>query len=602
VSGSFSNLVTPWMTVPRSKGNARWQSPMLEWGAAADFPESTFRIDGSLQADSREVQFQTQGGVSPAQLAPLVGAQWRPWLDVCNFASPPSLSVTGRLTLPPLTNRSPEWATVWPTLEAAGQLEATQGRYRGVRFSGARVPFAVTNEVWRIPELTLARPEGSLRVGGFANLRSREFRADVRSGFDPLALRPAFPDPEAQHVFDFFAFQQPPRIEGTLSGRWGNGSELKAQGTVWVTNATFRGQEVRSSTARVVYADQFLSILNPVVLRDSEEGRADGIGIDLKLLRLHLTNAVGRMMPQTITRTIGQRADRLLEPYVFDRAPSARAEGTVPLRMEDNGENMRFEIVEGGPFHWQRFRLEQVKAIVWWRGDTLEVTNVVGRWHGAEVDGWAHFEFPPADKNWFEFFLRADRVDLRKALKDLQSGRPSKVEGSLSGELRITRADPDNLRSWQGYGQIQLTNGLLWDIPVFGAFSPILNTFIPGLGNSRARHASATFHITNSVIHSQDLVIAGSALRMNYRGRVDFEQRVNGRMEAELFREVPALGLIVSKLFWPVTKLFEYEVTGTLHDVKTEEHYTISKILLMPLRPFRTLKDLINLDQPLDPK
>ena len=34
--------------------------------------------------------------------------------------------------------------------------------------------------------------------------------------------------------------------------------------------------------------------------------------------------------------------------------------------------------------------------------------------------------------------------------------------------------------------------------------------------------------------------------------------------------------------------------------MKTEELYTISKILMMPLHPLRTLKDLINLDAPLD--
>src|SRR6185436_7277597 len=102
------------------------------------------------------------------------------------------------------------------------------------------------------------------------------------------------------------------------------------------------------------------------------------------------------------------------------------------------------------------------------------------------------------------------------------------VEGLFSGELRVTSADTHNWNSWQGYGQAQLTNGLLWNIPVFGVFSPVLNAFVPGLGNSRARHATATYHITNSVIHSDDLVIRGGALRMNYEGSVDFDLRVNG--------------------------------------------------------------------------
>jgi hypothetical protein len=128
-------------------------------------------------------------------------------------------------------------------------------------------------------------------------------------------------------------------------------------------------------------------------------------------------------------------------------------------------------------------------------------------------------------------------------------------------------------------------------------FSPVLNTFLPGLGNSRARHATAAFIITNSVLRTDDLVIGGNILRMNYQGSVDFDQRVDGRMQAEMLRDVPAFGFLVSKLLWPVTKLFDYRITGTLDQPKTEEVYMLSRILMMPLHPLKTLKDLINLEE-----
>jgi hypothetical protein len=46
-------------------------------------------------------------------------------------------------------------------------------------------------------------------------------------------------------------------------------------------------------------------------------------------------------------------------------------------------------------------------------------------------------------------------------------------------------------------------------------------------------------------------------------------------------------------VLWPVTKLFEYRITGTLGDPKTEPLYVLPKILLMPFHPIKTLKDLI---------
>ena len=55
---------------------------------------------------------------------------------------------------------------------------------------------------------------------------------------------------------------------------------------------------------------------------------------------------------------------------------------------------------------------------------------------------------------------------------------------------------------------------------------------------------------------------------------------------------MPAVGFVISKLFWPVTKIFEYKVTGTLSEPKAEPLYVIPKVLLMPFHPLKTLKGI----------
>jgi hypothetical protein len=81
-------------------------------------------------------------------------------------------------------------------------------------------------------------------------------------------------------------------------------------------------------------------------------------------------------------------------------------------------------------------------------------------------------------------------------------------------------------------------------------------------------------------------------MRLNYDGTVDFDTRINGTMEAELFRNTPGIGEVVSKVLWPVTKLFEYRVTGTFSKPKQEPLY-IPKIFMMPFHPLRTMRELI---------
>jgi len=176
------------------------------------------------------------------------------------------------------------------------------------------------------------------------------------------------------------------------------------------------------------------------------------------------------------------------------------------------------------------------------------------------------------------------------------STHTNNLEGRLSGTLVVNKANSTDWQSWQGGGHAELKDGLIWEIPIFGIFSPILNSIAPGLGNSPATAAAGTFLITNGVVRSDDLEIRSPAMRVQYRGTVDLESRVNARVDAELLRDMWLVGPLVSTVFWPVTKLFEYKVTGSLAQPKTEPVYLIPKLVMMPFHPFRSLKELLQDD------
>ena len=77
----------------------------------------------------------------------------------------------------------------------------------------------------------------------------------------------------------------------------------------------------------------------------------------------------------------------------------------------------------------------------------------------------------------------------------------------------VTSASSSDWRSWNGSGNIDLEDGLIWDIPVFGIFSPVLDGLVPGLGKTRFSEGSASFALTNGTIHSGDLEIRAPMLR-----------------------------------------------------------------------------------------
>jgi hypothetical protein len=82
-------------------------------------------------------------------------------------------------------------------------------------------------------------------------------------------------------------------------------------------------------------------------------------------------------------------------------------------------------------------------------------------------------------------------------------------------------------------------------------------------------------------------------MRVEYRGTVTVDGQMNARVEAELLRDMWLVGPVVSTVLWPVTKLFEYKVTGGLSQPKIEPLYLVPKLVLLPFHPFRTIKELI---------
>jgi hypothetical protein len=257
--------------------------------------------------------------------------------------------------------------------------------------------------------------------------------------------------------------------------------------------------------------------------------------------------------------------------------------------------DLHFDLA-GGPFEWWRFHAPRISGHVHWLGQQVTLSNVLVDFYGGQAAGSARFDFSPYDETDFQFAVTATDALLQPLATDLFI-KTNHLEGRLSGTLVVTNASTADLQTWNGYGNLGLRDGLIWDIPMFGIFSGVLNSMVPGLGSSRASAGTCTFIITNGIIRSDDVDIRSTGMRLQYRGTLDFQGRVNARVEAGLLHDMPIVGPFVSTVLWPVTKLFEYKVTGSLDEPKAEPIYLIPKFVFLPfqipLHPIRTLKNLL---------
>src|SRR5207253_9248394 len=194
--------------------------------------------------------------------------------------------------------------------------------------------------------------------------------------------------------------------------------------------------------------------------------------------------------------------------------------------------------------------LGRVIANLHWKGKRLSLENVRADFYGGHANGSASFDFAPHGGTAYQFNLVVTNALLQLLMGDV-SVHTDNLEGTLSGTLIVNQANSADWRTWQGGGNADLRDGLIWEFPIFGIFSPILNVVAPGVGNSLATAATGTFAITNGVIRSDDLEIHSPALRLAYRGTVDLQGQVNARVDAELLRDVWLLGPLISNDYCP---------------------------------------------------
>jgi hypothetical protein len=569
-----------------------WRAPELAvTNLTAELGGGRLNARVHLRMDTRELSFTNSSCFDPRAIAALLTEKTQNWLAQFSWTQPPAWQAAGSLILPAWTNRQPDWrGEVQPTIRLAGSFAATNGAFRGVAVNVASGNFSYSNLVWRLPLLIVSRPEGALALADVEDDRTKNFRWHVQGALAPDALRPLLAENHAEKALEPFTFTQPLHLNADVWGRLYDNDSLGAAGWAALTNFTIHGETVSNVESAFRYTNRFLEFFQPRLQAGAQKMSADGIAVDFNAWRIYFTNGFSTADPRAVARAIGPKPGEVMTAYHFGLPCPARVNGYAPLRGTDDAD-LWFE-ADGAPLRWLRLKTPRISGKIHWLGQTLVLTNLAAEFCGGAADGFARFDFRARKGADFDFTAGVGNADVHLLATDLSSPT-NHLEGRLSGRFVMTSANSDDRRTWNGYGEAHLRDGLIWDVPIFGVLSPVLDAIMPGLGSSRATDASARFGMTNGVIFSDDLNIRTTMMRLEYNGTVDLQSRVRARVTAQLLRDTWVVGPLLSTALWPVSKLFEYKISGTLQQPRTEPVY-IPKVLLTPLHPFRSLEDLLN--------
>jgi hypothetical protein len=577
-----------------------WRAPELAvTNLAVELDGGRLDVSAWLNVATRKLVFTNASNFKLAAIAALLPPSVRGRLADFSWHEPPQLQAGGSLILPAWTNSRPDWnEAVRTTAQLNGQIALTNGTVLGAKIDSVHTHFLYADQIWQVPDFSIAQAKTRLEISASVSAATQNFRGRVRGLLEPEVARSFLATSNAADGFDLVKLAEPLALDLTVSGRGKEYDRLAVEGQLALTNFTVRGQQFGALTTTVNYANRVLELLQPAARIGNGHAKADSITLDFNTQLIYFTNILSEADPEPVVRAIGPKTWELVEPYHYLQPPTVRVNGQIPLADLHGGPEMTqvdmwFDIIKGAPFEWLKLKTTNIVGRLHWRGQTLLLTNAVAAFYGGTARGFADFDFSvPHPGGDYQFMLDVTNANLHRLAADLSSPTNS-LAGILAGHVVVTNASTEDLESWKGYGSANLHDGLLWNIPIVRILSPVLNTISPGLGNSRATEASATFIITNGTLFTSNLDIRSTLTRLEYVGTINLQQNVNARVTAHLLRDTWVIGPLVSTALWPVSKLFEYRVTGSLENPKSEPLYVLPKLLLLPLHPIRTLEDFI---------
>ena len=586
--------VSAWggIEVPTLASQVEWRHPiLLVRDLSASGFGGAFQLAGDIDLGNRSCRAEVTSTLDPLALWEKLDPASVEWSRHVRWERPPEFKASARFSLPSSRRNGssePGIRQDWKDgLLSTASLNLGKVEVRGVRLEGITARAGWSNSMWSAPLFELRHSNGWIRLAIAQDGSSNLFRASLDSEMDPGVFIPWVGE-RAARTLNSIEFEAPPKLRVEASGDWRNLAGTRATGSLVTGPIAYQSNRFDSLSTRLGYADAILRFGDVKLARGEERVTAESIVYDLPNQWLSFTNGNSSMAVVRVTTLIGPKTTEAVNPYRFEKPPRVKVWGGLNVR-DSEFTDMHFE-VDADRFSYWRFNVPSIAARVDWVTNTLAVSNVRSSFYQGRMKGDFYFDFRRVDKGELRFDTEFENSDLKTLLADLTSPT-NRADGVLDGKIVITSGLASDLRSWAGRGELNLEQGYLWNVPLFSVLSPVLNALSPGLGSSRGGKGRATFTVRNGQAHTEDLQMQEPVMRLRYRGWVDLDGELNAKVEAEPLGRSwfpsRALGFVLT----PITKLFEYKVSGTLGQPKLEPLYFIPRLLLFPLNPFKNFKE-----------
>src|SRR5882762_295411 len=496
------------------------------------------RANWNVQASS--ASFQTRSSLDLKAFLDAFGLG-EPFASI-EFQAPPAVEVSG----------SVNFGSARFKPDIIGHVAFNRFSYKKVPFSDLTADFSWDGERTLVRDLRLRHQTGQIRADLFD--APADFRLNIESTIVPEAVRMIAP-PELNAFLRQWEWQRPPAIRLAIRGQDHDPGTWKGDGTLILGRSRFRGTWMNSADTKIHFADGALSCEDLHVARNEGTGTGS-FTYDFKKHEVRFSNIKSSLNPAEVIFWIDPKVSNTVVPYKFRRPPSITANGLYQFR---GGKNTRLEVkVEGANgmdyvFLGKTLPFDRISARLLFTNDRLQIIDLRGALLSGTLRGNADISLAKNDPR-YRANISVSEINF-PLLTDLYYNYKTAL-GLLSGTYDFTGLGSD-ARTMRGRGRVEVTNGDVFAIPIFGPLSGILNRILPGSGYSTAHRATANFKIDEGIIHTDDFDAAGSLFNMLGHGDVHF---LDDKLDFNVRLNMKGPGFVLT----PVYKLFEYAGTGSL--------------------------------------
>ena len=450
----------------------------------------------------------------------------------------------------------------------------------GVTLNSIRFSAVGHGQLLQVDDLSvsLQRSEKEGRLGGGLayDLATRTLSGRLVTNVDPHIMTPLMDLYEMNYPLElvnrFNCDGAAPRGEFVFDRRMGVKGDIHLTGDFRIRDCSYRGVGLLRADGALTIdrrGDNYkVSVNNLFVVR--REGMANVAFSVYPREKLVEFTAESTIAPLAMARMVGVLTNITPQHIEIQGASTIEASGRVDVN-DSYAQTDFWAKVQADRIRVHEMTCDSGAVDLHMVGRSVTLTNFEASVYGGIASGHVVLEIPPRGESNSHYraslnFEKADFESFMKAVTPPES--KNAYQGELSGGLQIEGDSAGAfLKSINGVGSVHVRDGRVFLLPVFGGLSRLMTKIIPGLDFVlRQSDAKSEFEINDGVLTTEKVAVEGGILSLKGHGSYRLGDELDFDIQVKLMKEHTLVAKLLRVLTYPISKLFEFRLRGTLSE------------------------------------